>query len=932
MEKYETIRKLGQGTYGSVYLCRQKASGKQCVMKRLQLNALNEKERRSALQEANLLKRLDHPNVVAYVDMISTRSKLFIFMQYCDGGDLEQRLATCKKEGRHVPEAQLLDWFVQMALALQYLHSQRVLHRDLKTANVFLTRANIVKLGDLGVARVLSATAELAKTFVGTPYYLSPELLQSQPYGPPADVWALGIIVYEIATLEHPFDAKNFPQLADRILRTEPEPIGARRPASVGGDVRSLDAIFRTMIRKPPHQRASLPLLLATPLVQRRMLAFVKEIDPTAPLNAAPSAQPTPTQPAAHAQPRPTAPPSREAGRPSSRPPPAQPAQPATQQPPPFVPPRSRSPQLERPPSQHALSSPAADAGAESSSTRKGGQQRAPSSSSSSAEPHLRRSGDGRADGRDGRDGGEADEERRKAEVLLAAIECEQERLQIALSQLHAAKQLVETQRLTHAPPKYSDAPPPYQDDAPPYHEDALPYHDDLGASYHHPPYDEQQYAEAGYAEDEAAARPAAGRYAAGADEDALNGSLSGVNALSRSLSGVNAPAHVHVAAALEAAAAAAAAAAVAVACAVPWSEPPPYQTPARWEGAAYVAEDTADMADGALPRSWREEGAREYDEEEEAAYAAEAEAALRAEADALAAAEEDGYDAHNDEAEAQAERAELQAAATAAAARYDDLEAVTGARSCGGGYLEGGYHATLRTTSATVGGYRYAPSRGEGTGTHTGTHGDGAYGGDGADGTDEDEGEDGLGGRLVVPATLRLAVMPGFLGAQGNVFSAADLPSPGASPRRRGRTGPYDDDDGEAADAAAGRYSGRAAQEAEEEEEAAAEYYEDDFEDDEDEAGHDETDESDLEAAEDEDEAAHDGAGTSLQATLRTRAPGGGGGGGGEYDSHLDALEAELRQLQLQNDEQAVVQDEVHALSGTLRAVAASLSATSGS
>jgi hypothetical protein len=104
-----------------------------------------------------------------------------------------------------------------------------------------------------------------------------------------------------------------------------------------------------------------------------------------------------------------------------------------------------------------------------------------------------RRTLDGRGDGRGG---GEAEEERRKAEVL-AAIECEQERLQIALSQLHAAKQLVETQRLTHAPSKYGDA-PPYHDDAPPYHEDALPYHDDLGASYHHPPYDEQRYGEAG--------------------------------------------------------------------------------------------------------------------------------------------------------------------------------------------------------------------------------------------------------------------------------------------------------------------------------------------------------------------------------------------------------------------------------------------------
>ena len=204
MDQYATVRKLGAGTYGSVFLCRSKATGRQCVMKRMQLSTLNSKERRSALQEANLLKQLDHPNVVGYVDMYATRSKLFIYMQYCDGGDLEQRLAAEKRKGSHVSEAQALDWFVQMSLALQYLHSRRVLHRDLKTANVFLTRANIVKLGDLGVARVLSATAELAKTFVGTPYYLSPELLQSQPYGPEADIWALGIIFYEIVTLDHP--------------------------------------------------------------------------------------------------------------------------------------------------------------------------------------------------------------------------------------------------------------------------------------------------------------------------------------------------------------------------------------------------------------------------------------------------------------------------------------------------------------------------------------------------------------------------------------------------------------------------------------------------------------------------------------------------------------------------------------------------------
>jgi serine/threonine protein kinase len=148
MDNYETIRKLGQGTCaahhrpcpraavgsralsplpadGSVFLTRQKSSGRQCVMKRMQLSTLNEKERRAALQEAQLLQQLTHPNVVAYVDMHATRSKLFLFMQYCDGGDLEQRINAHKKEGTWVPESQLLDWFVQMALALQYLHDSR---------------------------------------------------------------------------------------------------------------------------------------------------------------------------------------------------------------------------------------------------------------------------------------------------------------------------------------------------------------------------------------------------------------------------------------------------------------------------------------------------------------------------------------------------------------------------------------------------------------------------------------------------------------------------------------------------------------------------------------------------------------------------------------------------------------------------------------
>lgn len=126
------VRKLGQGTYGTVYLSRHVPTGKLCVMKRMLLSTLNAKERQSAFQEAQLLRQLDHPNIVAYLDMLASKTKLYLFMQFCDGGDLEGRIAKEKRDQTLICEAQALDWFVQMALALQYLHGRRILHRDLK--------------------------------------------------------------------------------------------------------------------------------------------------------------------------------------------------------------------------------------------------------------------------------------------------------------------------------------------------------------------------------------------------------------------------------------------------------------------------------------------------------------------------------------------------------------------------------------------------------------------------------------------------------------------------------------------------------------------------------------------------------------------------------------------------------------------------------
>jgi NIMA (never in mitosis gene a)-related kinase len=133
-------------------------------------------------------------------------------MDYCDDGDLQTRIksqAKLKKDGRTVyfTEDEVLNWFTQICLAIKHTHDKKILHRDLKSQNIFMTKRGILKLGDFGIARVLSNTKSRAKTVVGTPYYLSPEIIRSEGYSFKSDIWSLGVLLYEMAALQPPFNA-----------------------------------------------------------------------------------------------------------------------------------------------------------------------------------------------------------------------------------------------------------------------------------------------------------------------------------------------------------------------------------------------------------------------------------------------------------------------------------------------------------------------------------------------------------------------------------------------------------------------------------------------------------------------------------------------------------------------------------------------------
>eukprot|EP00798_Chlamydomonas_sp_ICE-L_P015912 gene15912-22046_t len=239
MERYKVIKRIGVGTYGSAYLiCWKTNPDMQLVLKKIKQDEASEKEKLQAETEVKVLAQLDHPLVLGYVDHFMYKSHLCIVTEYCEGGDLYQLL---KERKTPLLEAQVLELLVQILSAVHYVHSQNILHRDLKTQNIFLTKDGNVKLGDFGISRSLNSTVDLASTLIGTPYYMSPEVMSSMPYDFKSDMWSLGCCLYETMTLKHAFDADDMSSLVLKIMRGEHLPI----PTGFSPELRDLDYVAR---------------------------------------------------------------------------------------------------------------------------------------------------------------------------------------------------------------------------------------------------------------------------------------------------------------------------------------------------------------------------------------------------------------------------------------------------------------------------------------------------------------------------------------------------------------------------------------------------------------------------------------------------------------------------------------------------------------
>ena len=269
MDGFEILKKIGDGSYSVVYKVRRKADDNIYALKKVNLQKLKEKEKQNALNEVRILASIKSPFVISYKEAFIEESdkSLCIVMEYADKGDLYQKIVQFKKSGCLIEETDVWRIFIQMTRGLKALHDLQILHRDLKSANIFLFSDGSAKIGDCNVSKVVYKG--MGTTQTGTPYYASPEVWNDEPYDNKSDIWSLGCITYEMLALHPPFRAQNMDGLYEKVTKGKYGKITNRYSSD-------LAEIVKFLLKVNPKDRPNCGQILKHPLVVKR-IEFFKE-------------------------------------------------------------------------------------------------------------------------------------------------------------------------------------------------------------------------------------------------------------------------------------------------------------------------------------------------------------------------------------------------------------------------------------------------------------------------------------------------------------------------------------------------------------------------------------------------------------------------------------------------------------------------------
>ncbi|XP_075138058.1 serine/threonine-protein kinase Nek11-like [Leptodactylus fuscus] len=262
MKRYVVHQKLGSGSFATTYLVTDlKDRESQKAIKRIPCNTVREDATLPSAREAKLLGNLRHPFIVQFFGSFLERKDFCIVLEYCEGGDLHGYIQQQKDKSENFTEEHVMEWFIQLLLGVNYLHERLVMHRDLKTKNIFL-KDGILKIGDFGVSRIL-APSDMATTITGTASYMSPEVFSNKGYNAKSDIWSLGCILYEMCSFTRAFDCPRWIKLVSMIVN-DPSPILSSKYSA------ALNDILQRMLMKDPELRPSAKEILQFPYVIHR--------------------------------------------------------------------------------------------------------------------------------------------------------------------------------------------------------------------------------------------------------------------------------------------------------------------------------------------------------------------------------------------------------------------------------------------------------------------------------------------------------------------------------------------------------------------------------------------------------------------------------------------------------------------------------------